>query len=107
MADKKINITAKTFDVLARPIISEKAARAAESNGLVFEIAPSATKKEVANAISAIYNVKPEKINIVNTKGKVKSFRGKSRGQQRTIKKAYITLPKGQVIDILAEAKIA
>ena len=99
-----MNITAKTYDVLVRPIISEKAARAAESNGLVFEISPSATKKEVRDAILAIYNVKPEKINIVNTKGKVKTFRGKSKGTQRTIKKAYITLPKGQTIDILAES---
>jgi len=104
MADKKVNITANTYDVLSRPIISEKAAKAAESNGIVFEVAPDATKKEIANAILAIYNVKPAKVNIVNTKGKIKTFRGKSKGQQRTIKKAYVTLPKGQTIDILAES---
>jgi len=105
MAEKKVNvIKAKTYDVLARPIISEKAARAAESNGIVFEILPSATKKEVANAILALYNVLPQKVNIVNTKGKLKTFRGKSKGVQRTIKKAYVTLPKGKTIDILAES---
>jgi ribosomal protein L23 len=48
--------------------------------------------------------VKPEKINILNIKGKVKSFRNKSKGAQKTVKKAYVTLPKGHVIDVLAEA---
>ena len=103
-AEKKAVVAAWVYDVLQRPIISEKAAKLAETNGLVFEIAPSATKKDVANAILAIYNVEPEKVNMVNVKGKVKSFRGKSKGMQRMIKKAYITLPKGHAVDILAES---
>ena len=102
--EKKVVVSAKTFDVLQRPIISEKAAKLAESNGLVFEVLPTATKKEITNAILAIYGVAPAKINIVNTKGKVKSFRGKNKGVQRMIKKAYVTLPKGTEIDILAES---
>jgi large subunit ribosomal protein L23 len=102
--DKKAVLTAKTYDVLQRPIISEKAAKLAESNGLVFEVAPSATKKDVANAVLAIYNTAPAKVNIVNAKGKVKSFRGKGKGAQRAVKKAYITMPKGVEIDILAES---
>lgn len=102
--EKKAVLNAGVYDVLQRPIISEKAAKLAEANGLVFEILPSATKKDVANAILAIYNVAPAKVNIVNVKGKVKSFRNKSKGTQRTIKKAYVTLPKGQTIDILAES---
>jgi len=112
MAEKKAKVTvekkavvhAGVYDVLVRPVISEKAAKLAESNGLVFEVVPSATKKEIANAILAIYQVSPEKINIVNAKGKVKGFRGKQKGTQKTIKKAYVTLPKGQTIDILAES---
>lgn len=101
---KKAVVTASVYDVLQRPIISEKAAKMAEANGLVFEVSSMATKKDVENAILAIYNVQPLKINIVNAKGKVKSFRGKSKGVQRTIKKAYVTLPKGHTIDILAES---
>ncbi|MDR3208684.1 MAG: 50S ribosomal protein L23 [Rickettsiales bacterium] len=104
MAEKKISLTAKHYDVLQRPIISEKAAKLAEHNGLVFEVAPAATKQDVSDAVSAIYNVKPERVNIVNVKGKVKSFRNKSKGTQRAVKKAYITLPKGKTIDILAES---
>jgi large subunit ribosomal protein L23 len=102
--EKKVVLTEKVYDVLRRPIISEKAAKMAENNGIVFEVAAEATKKDVANAINAIYNVSPVKVNIVNTKGKLKVFRNKSKGVQRSIKKAYVTLAKGQTIDILAES---
>ncbi|MDR1071226.1 MAG: 50S ribosomal protein L23 [Rickettsiales bacterium] len=104
VVEKKAVLNADVYGVLRRPIISEKAAKLAESNGLVFEVAPAATKKDVANAVFAIYNVKPEKVNVVNAKGKVKSFRNKSKGTQKTVKKAYVTLPKGKTIDILAES---
>jgi large subunit ribosomal protein L23 len=102
--EKKVVASANVYDILRRPIISEKAAKLAETNGLAFEVAASATKKDIANAILAIYNVAPVGVNIVNAKGKVKSFRNKSRGTQRAIKKAYIILPKGKTIDVLAEA---
>jgi len=39
-------------------------------------------------------------VNIANIKGKVKTFRGKSKGTQKTVKKAYITLPKDAKIEI-------
>ncbi|MDR1027384.1 MAG: 50S ribosomal protein L23 [Rickettsiales bacterium] len=104
MAEKKVVLTAKSYDILQRPIISEKAAKLAEANGLVFEVANDATKTSIADAVQAIYNVRPSKVNIVVAKGKVKTFRNKSKGTQRTIKKAYLTLPKGVEIDILAEA---
>ena len=98
--EKKIRATAEMFDVLRKPIISEKSAKLAEANGLAFEIDPRAGKKEVANAIKAIYNVAPAKVNIVVIKGKEKTFRGKSKGTQKTIKKAYVTLKPGEKIEI-------
>ena len=49
--EKKISATAGMFDVLRRPIISEKSAKLAEANGLAFEIDPRAGKKEVANVL--------------------------------------------------------
>ncbi|MDR1207477.1 MAG: 50S ribosomal protein L23 [Rickettsiales bacterium] len=102
--EKTAKATAGMYDVLRRPIISEKSAKLAESNGMAFEIDAKATKKDVANAIKAIYNVAPEKINIVNVKGKVKTFRGKSKGTQKTVKKAYIALPKDAKIEIATNA---
>ncbi len=106
MAEKKVEkqlvATANTYDVLRRPIVSEKAAKLSESNGVVFEVAMSATKEDVAKAIEVLFNVKPTKINIVITKGKVKSFRGRSTGTQRSVKKAYISLPADAKLDLAA-----
>ena len=101
-AEKKIVATAGIYDILRRPIISEKAAKMSESNGIAFEVAANATKEDVANAVQAIFNVKPTKVNIVVAKGKVKSFRGRSSGTQRTVKKAYVTLPADAQLDLAA-----
>ena len=108
MAEKKVEkqivATAGIYDILRRPIISEKTAKLSESNGIAFEIAANATKEDVARAVQAIYNVKPVKVNIVVAKGKVKSFRGRSSGTQRTVKKAYVSLPADAKLDLAANA---
>ena len=111
MAEKKVSTenkivaTAGIYDILRRPIISEKAAKLSESNGVVFEVAVQATKEDVARAIQAIYGVKPVKVNIVVTKGKVKTFRGRSTGTQRTVKKAYVSLPADANLDLVENAQ--
>ena len=101
-AEKKIVATAGIYDILRRPIISEKAARLSESNGVAFAVAIDATKEDVARAVEAIYGVKPTKVNVVVTKGKVKTFRGRSTGTQRTVKKAYVSLPADAKLDLSA-----
>jgi len=103
--EKKLVATAGTYDVLRRPIVSEKAAKLSESNGVVFEVAMSATKEDVAKAVEVLFNVKPTKVNIVITKGKVKSFRGRSSGTQRKVKKAYVSLPADANLDLSADIK--
>ena len=111
MAEKKVNTekklvaTAGVYDILVRPVVSEKSAKLSESNGVVFEVAPSATKADVARAMQVIYGVKPTKVNIVITKGKVKTFRGRSTGKQRDIKKAYVSLPADAVVDLSVESQ--
>ena len=60
-SEKKIVATAGIYDILRRPIISEKAAKLSESNGVAFEVAIDATKEDVARAVEAIYGVKPTK----------------------------------------------
>ena len=109
MAEKKVNTekkivaTAGIYDILRRPIISEKAAQLSENNGVVFEVAMNATKEDVARAVQAIYNVKPTKVNIVIVKGKVKTFRGRGTGTQRSVKKAYVSLPADAKLDLSAD----
>lgn len=101
--EKKLVATANTYDVLRRPIISEKAARLSESNGVVFEVAMSATKEDVAKAMEVLFGIKPTKINMVITKGKVKTFRGRSTGTQRKVKKAYVSLPADAKLDLATD----
>ena len=101
--EKKLVASASTFDVLRRPIVSEKAAKLSESNGVVFEVAMSATKEDVAKAVEILFGIKPTKINIVITKGKVKTFRGRSTGTQRKVKKAYVSLPKDAKLDLATD----
>lgn len=101
-AEKKIVANAGIYDILRRPIISEKAAKLSESNGVAFEVAANATKEDVARAVEAVYNIKPTKVNIIVVKGKEKSFRGRGKGTQRAVKKAYVSLPKDAKLDLSA-----
>jgi large subunit ribosomal protein L23 len=101
-SEKKVVATAGTYDILRRPIISEKTAKMSENNGVAFEVAMDATKEDVIRAVQAIYNVKPTKVNIVVAKGKVKTFRGRNTGTQRTVKKAYVSLPADANLDLSA-----
>lgn len=99
-SDKKTVVTAGVYDVLRRPIVSEKAVKLSEANSVAFEVDARATKEDVARAVQAIYNVKPTKVNIVVVKGKVKQFRGRGTGTQRTVKKAYVSLPADAKLDL-------
>ncbi|MBR1380630.1 MAG: 50S ribosomal protein L23 [Alphaproteobacteria bacterium] len=101
-SEKKVVATAGVYDILRRPIVSEKTAKMSEANGIAFEVAACATKEDVARAVQAIYNVKPTKVNIVVAKGKVKTFRGRNSGTQRTVKKAYVSLPADANLDLSA-----
>ncbi|MCL2629258.1 MAG: 50S ribosomal protein L23 [Alphaproteobacteria bacterium] len=94
--------TPRSFDLLLRPVISEKAAKLADTNAIAFEVASDATKQEIALAIETLYKVKVRKVNIVNTKGKVKTFKGRT-GVRNAVKKAYVTLADNQKIDVMAK----
>lgn len=91
------------YGVLRAPRVSEKTARLAESNQYVFEVAASATKADVKAAVEQLFNVKVEAVNVVNAKGKTKSFRFRA-GRRSDQRKAYVRLAEGQSIDVMAKA---
>lgn len=91
--------TPAQYDIIRRPIITEKATRAAEHNAVVFEVAPEATKPLIKAAVEALFGVKVKAVNTVNVKGKNKRFRGRP-GERRDMKKAYVTLAEGHSIDV-------
>lgn len=90
---------AELYDVIRRPIVTEKSTLASEANALVFEVAKDANKPLIKQAVEALFNVKVKAVNTVLTKGKVKRFRGRP-GKRNDVKKAYVTLEEGHMIDV-------
>ncbi len=89
------------YEVIRAPRVSEKTARLQEvSNQYVFEIAKTATKADVKAAIEQIFSVTVEAVNVVNVKGKNKSFKFRQ-GKRGDWRKAYVKLADGQSIDVM------
>ncbi len=86
-------------DIIIRPVVTEKTMKLSEENKVTFEVSKNANKISVAQAINEIYGIKPEKINIVNVHPKKKRM-GRFVGKTNAVKKAIVTLPEGQTIDI-------
>ncbi|MCW1934797.1 50S ribosomal protein L23 [Pararhodobacter zhoushanensis] len=87
------------YDVIRKPIITEKATMASEANAVVFEVAIDSTKPQIKEAVEALFGVKVKAINTLITKGKVKRFRG-ILGTRKDVKKAYVSLEDGNAIDV-------
>jgi len=90
---------AALYDVIRKPVITEKATMASEANALVFEVDIAANKPLIKEAVETLFNVKVKAVNTVVTKGKVKRFRGRI-GTRKDVKKAYVTLEEGHMIDV-------
>lgn len=86
-------------DVIVQALISEKAAGLAGANQYVFVIRKGANRLQVRTAIKSMYGVSPRSINILNVRGKKVRF-GRNRGTQSDWKKAIVTLPAGQTINV-------
>ena len=95
---------AKLYSIIRAPRVSEKTARLQEvSNQYVFEVATDATKADIKVAVEKLFEVKVEAVNVVNVKGKNKSFRNRN-GRRGDWRKAYVRLADGQSIDVTAKA---
>jgi large subunit ribosomal protein L23 len=90
---------AEIYEVIRKPVITEKATMASEANALVFEVAIDATKPLIREAVETLFNVKVKAVNTTIAKGKVKRFRGRL-GTRKDVKKAYVTLEEGHMIDV-------
>jgi large subunit ribosomal protein L23 len=87
------------YDVIRKPVITEKATMASEHGAVVFEVAIGSTKPQIKEAVEALFNVKVKAVNTAITKGKTKRFRGRP-GTRKDVKKAYVTLVEGNMIDV-------
>ena len=91
----------KSYKIIRKPIVTEKATKLSEFNKVVFEVASKSNKSEIRSAVEKLFSVKVKAVNIINIKGKVKRFKGVL-GKRNDIKKAVITLEEGNTIDISA-----
>lgn len=87
------------YDVIRRPLITEKSTLAGESNAVTFEVAGDANKPLIKEAVETLFSVKVKAVNTLVAKGKTKKFRGRP-GRRADVKKAYVTLEEGHSIDV-------
>ncbi|SRR5690606_10820507 len=87
------------YDLIKKPIITEKATFASENGAVVFQVAMDATKPQIKAAVEAIFGVKVKAVNTLVAKGKKKKFRGRD-GERSDKKKAYVILEEGNTIDV-------
>ena len=88
------------YQVLVRPIVTEKATETQAQGAYTFEVAPVANKILVARAVEELYNVRPIRVNIIRVQGKVTRY-GRSVGRTKNWKKALVFLKKGQKIEFV------
>ena len=94
-----MSANAAQYDVIRKPIITEKSTMASENGAVVFEVAIDSNKPQIKEAVETLFGVKVKAVNTTITKGKVKRFRGQI-GRRKDVKKAYVTLEEGNTIDV-------
>jgi large subunit ribosomal protein L23 len=92
----------KIFDLIRRPLITEKATKMLELNKYTFEVAVSATKPEVRAAIEDLFSVKVVKINTHILPASARRV-GKFAGKRSQYKRAIVTLAPGDQIQLFPE----
>ncbi|MFD1738285.1 50S ribosomal protein L23 [Bacillus salitolerans] len=78
-------------DIIKRPVITERTADLMAEKKYTFEVDVKANKTQVKDAIEEIFNVKVEKVNVQNYKGKFKRM-GRHSGYTNRRRKAIVTL---------------
>lgn len=86
------------YDIIKRPIITEKSAQLAENLVYTFEVEKTANKVEIKKAVETIFNVKVVSIKTVNVDRKAKRMQ-RYEGFKPAYKKAVVRLQPGQKID--------
>ncbi|MDW7712079.1 MAG: 50S ribosomal protein L23 [Deferrisomatales bacterium] len=87
------------YDILKRPVITEKATFVRErENAVVFEVYPDATKAEIKQAVEKVFQVSVTGVRTAIVRGKSARV-GRSVGRKSNWKKAYVSLKEGDQIE--------
>jgi len=87
-------------DSIIRPRITEKSSFLAQNGTYTFEISANANKRSVSKAVAELYKVTPIKVALINLPAKQVFIRGK-KGRVAGVRKALVTIKKGEKIDIV------
>ncbi|MDZ7611438.1 MAG: 50S ribosomal protein L23 [Candidatus Moranbacteria bacterium] len=88
--------------VIVSPVVSEDAMNKNAINKYVFEVAKDCNKKEIAQAVRALYGVDVIKVNVIRKSPQSHRFR-MAAGQKKGRKKAVVTIKSGQEIKLFSE----
>jgi large subunit ribosomal protein L23 len=104
---KAVVVAAENSDiaskVLVEPWITEKTHRAIADSKYTFKVSGKATKQQVKLAVEGMYGVHVEKMNMVNNLPKKKAY-GRYMGKKAGLRKATVTLKKGEKIELFQAA---
>ncbi len=102
VVSKAMSIDRNLSDVISGLRITEKAVKQGDQNVYTFNVRRDATKFLVRDAVKALYNVTPVKVNIVNKKPAHRLSGSKNRMVKVAgAKKAYVYLKKGDTINLV------
>jgi len=87
------------YDIIRKPVVTEKSMMGSEHGQVTFVVPMSATKPRVKDAVEALFGVNVTGVNTMIQKGKNKRTRG-ILGRRNDVKKAIVTLEEGQTIDV-------
>jgi large subunit ribosomal protein L23 len=87
------------FQIVKRPIVTEKSTKLSEKNKYTFEVDRNANKIEIRRAVEELFNVKVVSVNVINEVAKARRV-GQHSGFQAAVSKAIVTLAEGFKIDV-------
>jgi large subunit ribosomal protein L23 len=88
------------YEVLRRPIVTEKSTLLAGHRKYVFEVAVGANKLQIKAAVERAFNVTVQDVNTAMARGRQKRNRyGRAAGEPPVFKKAVVTVAPGQTIE--------
>ncbi len=89
------------YEVIIRPVVTERSFDLMEQGKYTFEVARTAPKEEIRNAVEKLFGVHVVKVNTINVKPKNRRVRY-AMGKTRRWKKAIVTVAPGETIEIFA-----
>jgi len=87
------------YEVVRRPVITEKSTMLGEQSKYIFEVARTANKIDIKKSVEEVFKVHVLAVNIIHVAGKMRRL-GRSQGRSPAWKKAIVTLQSGDRIEL-------